>query len=172
MRKIYFILFGVVLVVLILLVDWREKFDTMIRRKPAVPAPLGHLFQPLPDPAPATVDSLGGMLPEEWAAGELDAAPTASDFSGLGLENDDPVFGLTQPRLPGLAAAPAVRGMPLPAAPTARAAAKGLQARPSFQEMPQQPYLDESRQLLRQAVRNYERISPTASATPGKDRQP
>jgi hypothetical protein len=172
MRKIYFILFGLVLAVLILLVDWREKFDTIIKRQPAVPTPLGQLLPPQPDLT--LLDSLGGMLPEEWAAGELDAASAAGEFSGLGLESGDPVFGLTRPRLPGLSGTPAAAAIspPLPAPPPARNPAKSLQARPSFQDAPQQPYLDESRQLLRQAVRNYERISPTAPATPGQDRQP
>jgi hypothetical protein len=38
----------------------------------------------------------------------------------------------------------------------------------AFRDVPEQPYLEESRQLLRRTVGNYERISPTPAAAAQK----
>jgi hypothetical protein len=164
MRRIYFIIFGLVLVVLILLVDWREKFSRLTQSQPA--QALGEIWADQPDAEknlPVAADEpMPELAPEAAAPGNLDPfAPEA------GEDWVDPA------PIPPARLMPAA-GAAAPAAPNPRAGAfppTRAALPPSFQDLPEQPYLSESRQLLQQTVRNYDRISQPAR-NPNRQPQP
>lgn len=167
MRKIYFVIFGIALVILILLVDWRKKFDTLTGKKLAETVSLGRFESA--ESAAGFAASEDSMLdfPSDY---ELDHS---GDLPELDWQND---LALPSRMLPGQARAgvnarntaaspPSAtlagsRAQPNPAAPNRS------QPRPSFQDVSEQPYLEESRQLLRQTVRNYDRIISPAPKPP------
>ncbi len=169
MRKIYFIIFGVALVILILLVDWRKKFDAIIGKKSQTEALLEPAASAVTGPQPNSEDSsLADALDEElnetlaasaepepdWQQNPLlpHSLPTAQQppapLPGNSLARPNTGRGFTSPR-PGLR--------------------PSSQTSPRFQDVPEQPYLDESRQLLRQMMRNYDRI---ISANPNAGKPP
>ena len=171
MRKSYFIIFGVALVILILLVDWREKFDAIIGRKDQPENLLGRLQpvanteQPLPEDS-----SLASVLDDEL--NETTAAAAAPE---LGWEQNalSPSF----PTAPRRRTPPTGNGLARPnPADDFTAASPGLRQNPPvsprFQDVPEQPYLDESRQLLRQMARNYDRIISGNAKTSNPNPQP
>jgi hypothetical protein len=157
MRRIYFIIFGLVLAVLILLVDWREKFSRLTRSQPA--QALGEIWSDQPAAEKILPAAADGPVPE--------LAPEAA-----ALDNFDPFAPETGDELADLAPIPPARPMAgeaagAPAAPTGAFPPAPAALPPSFQDLPEQPYLSESRQLLQQTARNYDRISP-----PAPNRQP
>lgn len=158
MRKIYFILFAVVLVVLIVLVDWREKWHQITGASQA--DPLGEIL-----PADAENLSVGTELPpmEDFVTEGADnlttdqlSLPENLALPEPALANSPPGFSAPRPAnpfssrlgLPGVAGPAARRAPPKPAAP-----------RP-FEDVPDQPYRDESRRLLNSTMSHYRRISP------------
>lgn len=165
MRKIYFIIFGVALAVLILLVDWREKFNAITGRKPAAENPL--------DPLETSETAAGDSLFEAAWQDELGQTTEAPGPPPAGLEAQALLSGRFPAIPPG--------GKPsLPLRPPALAPARGLPAdgvgnspanHHSFQDLPEPEYLDESRQLLRQTVRHYDRILTPNANTPEPKRQ-
>jgi hypothetical protein len=175
MRKIYFIIFGVALVILILLVDWREKFDALTGKKSPAAAALGHFESAEPalaDPT-ASEDSLLDFSLEEKLdqTGDLPPAdlpndlmlpgrvPAAHPMPARRLNSRPASSGLSSSGLPG-------HGARQTAEPPGHS-----EPRPAFQDVPEQPYLEESRQLLRQTVRNYDRIiAPPKPPQPHEDR--
>ncbi len=169
MRKIYFILFGVVLVILIFLVDWREKFNAITGRQPeekSLGLPLGEVgpsqeeAQPPAEPAAAPPSSSLDSLLDAVLPGELPEMPAATGSAEADLESQ-----LTLPS--GFAAPRAIN--PGPGRSLSPGGRDGRALAPRFEDMPEQPYLDESRQLLRQTGRNYDRIVPPK---PNDKRQP
>ncbi|MDZ7305306.1 MAG: hypothetical protein ONB44_24545 [candidate division KSB1 bacterium] len=162
MHKIYFVIFAIVLVVLILRVDWREKFSKVTHSKPA--KALGQIWS---EPQSTAPDSLPGLAPETAALDNLDpfAPETGQDWGDLPpMPNGNPsATGQDQAARPAPAAA-SPSGDPFPETL--------LPAPRSFQDMPEQPYLNESRQLLQQTLRNYNRISPAEREARNPKRQP
>lgn len=167
MRKIYFIIFGVALVILILLVDWREKFNALTGKKELPALPFGRvdtgesaaLSAAAPDslleaPFPAEMDEVEALT-GDLSEAELDpAALPPSRFPSSLRPSLRPASSLASRRSGG--------GLP--------SSQLGRAATPKFEDVPEQPYVDESRQLLRQTMRNYDRIM--APKTPNPDRQP
>ena len=168
MRKIYFIIFGVALVILILLVDWRKKFDALTGKKSAEAVALGRFESAEPAAADfaASEDSvLDFSLDDELE--QIGALPETD------LQNDLMLPGQLPPHRAGagLNARQAAGGLPSAILPGSGARLKPeapdhREPRPSFQDVPEQPYLEESRQLLRQTVRNYDRILSPAPKPP------
>ncbi len=171
MRKIFFILFGIVLVVLIFLVDWREKYEAITGKNsgdaPSLGAPLGRLESDDPaadDLQTVSDDSLWDMSLEN----ALDEAAVSTALPETDLQSDP----LLSDQMPAAGSPRRLRrgsnvlsGKNLPASPGGLSSSRafsgmppGSATRPIFQDVPEQPYMDESRQLLRQTVRNYDRI--------------
>ncbi len=174
MRKIYFIIFGVALVILILLVDWREKFDAIIGKKSGDEMPLGHLqpatsaeteLQTNPEDS-SLAAALAEELNETTAAS---AVPEADGEQNPLLPNPLPASQRPRsPRAGNALARPPARGDLASPDPGLR---QGRENNPRFQDVPEQPYMEESRQLLRQMVRNYDRIiSPSKPPSPNPDK--
>lgn len=148
MRKIYFIIFGVVLLVLILLVDWREKFQQLTHSQPG--ERLGQILSsPHENPA-----ANGANLSGEAVANEVLPEPPYEDPAAAAL--------MPAPDAVPTAGDPGFSDMPAPPLALPR----------PFQDLPELPYLDDSRRVLRNTIANYDRISPPASPAPHPQRRP
>lgn len=165
MRRIYFILFALVLLALILLVDWRERWQQLTGAH--APEPLGQMLAPTSDQLldaqelPPAVDlnnsSAEGLMPED---------PPSPDDPGP-MEN-----ALTDPAYMNSPAVPTNSLFPMPPSSSGRAAALQRAPRrvaaspPPFQDVPDQPYREESRRLLNTTMSHYRRISPSVQSEP------
>jgi len=143
MRKIFFVLFAAVLVLLILLVDWREKLSRVTESRPVKEIETMWPFQPPADTSnglPQMDDLLFNELPTELVADKVVARP--------------------QPRAdpPDVAQTKTLPPVPAPASRV-------------FQDTPQQTYVDESRTLLRATMRNYGRIKDMSSTKTSNDQE-
>jgi hypothetical protein len=148
MRKIYFLIFGIVLVALILLVDWREKFQQITHSQPG--ERLGQILSSPPEAA--------ATLREEEPSGEAIPNETFPEVAPMELPYEDPAAAELTP-----AGDPGFGGLQVSPSRAARPPAASRPPMPQpFQDLPEQPYLDESRRVLRNTLANYHRISPPA----------
>jgi hypothetical protein len=186
MRKIYFIIFAVVLVALILLVDWREKFQQITRTGAARSQPGERLGQILSSPS-ASTPAPDDELPDEALLHETFPNLPEPDLAEELMPMPDPGFRATPARPNRLAVdrpavdrpavdRPAVDrpAVDRPAAKTPAGASPpepALSPQP-FQDLPEQPYLDESRAALRNTIASYNRISPAARPKQPPERRP
>ena len=138
MRKIFFVLFGVVFVALILLVDWSEKFRAVTDKLPEQVWP----FQQKPDTTatPIPTDLILPELPPEITA-----------------------FAEAQESLPITPSiGPEITTVPAQSKePTEQAKLPPVVNR--FDDIPEKPYKNESRELIQKTIQNYNRIRQTNS---------
>jgi hypothetical protein len=157
MRKIYFLIFAIVLVALILLVDWREKLQQITRSQPG--ERLGQILTSSPEPALSGEEERSGeALPNEAFPDVAYEEPAAAEL----MPSSDPGFSDLPVSRPGGArtSAGAVASSPLPLSPQ------------PFQDLQEQPYRDESRRALRNTIANYNRIRPPVQPEAKPERRP
>lgn len=141
MRKAYFLLLTGMIVVLALLVDWHEVIDTVKTHNPWQ-TPTGSPAAPAAPESLATAD-----------AGDTIAGPAVTLTSLLQKLQErtvpaaDTLLPLPEPARARPAAAPAV------ATPVAR-----IDSLLRNHDLPEQPFLQQSRELLKAAEQNYQRI--------------
>ena len=171
MRIAFFALFGVILLALILLVDWREKWDTIVNRNS--PDTLGTVFQPdklsaenLTTPLEPAVDEHAESVDE--LVESMDDLPLSdSELEAL----DDEAMAISSEPARRIAPSRSTRATrrelaesarPFPASDGAlpHAGQNNTAAASPFQDVQEQQYMNESRRLLKQTVRNYDRIRP------------
>lgn len=133
MKKFFFVLFVIITIVLVLLVDWREKLAEFKRQ--GIAQKIGQLWQKqdtlhLPQTTPE-------MISEDW----LPQPPLLSEQQAPAAEKI--VTRQQRPRRDK--AMGQAKRVTLPAQP--------------FQDVAEQPYLSSSRELLRKIARNYDAIS-------------
>ncbi len=172
MRIAFFVLFGVILLALIILVDWREKWDTIVNRNS--PDTLGTAFQPDEQSAENLTTPLDSAV-DEHAESMGDLPLSDSELETL----DDEALAMPSEPTRRIAPTRSTRQARRELAESARQFSGSDGALPHngqsktaaespFQDVQEQPYMHESRRLIKQTARNYDRIRPanTQQQTP------